>query len=209
MSVICPTVLAETTEEFSRQLLVASEFADRIQIDLMDGDFAKPQSVGITSFKLTQGKQFDIHLMYKNPGQFLYKLLEHQPAMVIIHAEADVDHIQFARKLKENNVKAGICLLADTRVDDFGDKFKEFDHFLVFGGTLGSFGGNADLYLLEKVSQAKRINPNLEIGWDGGANDKNALELSRGGVDVINVGGYIQKSTNPQAAYKTLTALLN
>jgi ribulose-phosphate 3-epimerase len=56
----------------------------------------------------------------------------------------------------------------------------------------------------EKISELLDINPNLEIGWDGGINDKNVTELIKAGVDVLNAGGFIQKSTNPANAYAIL-----
>jgi pentose-5-phosphate-3-epimerase len=44
----------------------------------------------------------------------------------------------------------------------------------------------------------------LEIGWDGGINDRNISQLVFGGVDVLNVGGYIQNANNPERAYNSL-----
>ncbi len=50
----------------------------------------------------------------------------------------------------------------------------------------------------------RKLKPELEIGWDGGVNDTNAAILVQSGVDVLNVGGFIQKSKDPQAAYNKL-----
>jgi ribulose-phosphate 3-epimerase len=201
---ICPTVLATTPEEYDRQIKVASSFAKRIQVDLMDGDFASPRSVELNRVWFPENKIIDVHLMYKKPMDYIDELIRLKPSMIIIHAEAEVDHLEFAKILSESNIKAGICLLADTKVADFGDKFKDFKHFLIFGGTLGSFGGKADLNLLSKSEEAKNINPDLEIGWDGGVNDEIAKSLAEGGVDVLNAGGYIQKAPDPKTAYERL-----
>ena len=82
------------------------------------------------------------------------------------------------------------------------------DHLLIFAGTLGGFSDHNDLKQLAKVTTARSINPNLEIGWDGGANDTNVKTLADGGVDVITVGGYIQHSDTPQEAYAILESLI-
>lgn len=208
MSVVCPTVLAETREEYDVQMKRVAVFAPRIQIDLMDGDFAKPKSIDIDKIWWPEDVTADIHIMYRRPGDYLDKLLKLKPNLVIIHAEADVDHKAFADKLHSEAISAGLCLLADTPISQVKDIIEEFDHLLIFGGTLGSFGGNADLAQLVKTKQAIELKPTLEIGWDGGTNDKIAKQLSDGGVDVLNAGGFIQKAEDPQKAYEKLVSLV-
>lgn len=208
MSVVCPTVLATTEEEYSVQMKRAAAFAPRIQVDLMDGDFASPKSIDLEKIWWPESVTADIHLMYRNPGEYLDKLIELNPSLVIIHAEASVDHKAFAERLHQSAISAGLCLLADTPISKVKDFIDEFDHVLIFGGKLGSFGGNADLAQLEKVKQAIELKPTLEIGWDGGANDTIAKQLADGGIDVINAGGFIQKSENPEASYQKLVSLV-
>jgi ribulose-phosphate 3-epimerase len=65
-------------------------------------------------------------------------------------------------------------------------------------------GGTASLMQLEKIRLIKAINPNVEIGWDGGVMADNAYSLVQGGVDVLNVGSAIQKAGDPQAAFAKL-----
>lgn len=209
MSIVCPTVLATTEEEYSIQMKRAAAFAPRIQIDLMDGDFASPKSIDLEKIWWPDSVTADIHLMYRNPAEYLDKLIELNPSLVIIHAEASVDHKAFAEKLHENAISAGICLLADTPISRVKDIIDEFDHVLIFGGKLGSFGGNADLAQLEKTKQAIELKPTLEIGWDGGANDLIAKQLADGGIDVINAGGFIQKAEDPKAAYERLLSIVS
>lgn len=208
MSVVCPTVLATNEEEYAVQMNRAAAFAPRIQIDLMDGDFAKPKSIDLEKIWWPEEVTADIHIMYRTPGDYLDKLIELEPSLVIIHAEAAVDHKAFAQKLHAHAISAGLCLLADTPISKIKDIIDEFDHILVFGGTLGSFGGNADLAQLEKAKQAIELKPSLEIGWDGGVNDTIAKQLADGGIDVLNAGGFIQKAEDPKAAYEKLVSLV-
>lgn len=208
MSIVCPTVLASTNDEYKIQMDRVSAFAPRIQIDLMDGDFAKPKSVDLATIWWPESVTADIHIMYKNPMNYIDELIRLKPSLAIIHAEAEADHKLFAEKMHEAGISAGLCPLADTPISQIKGIVDDFDHLLIFGGTLGSFGGNADLSLLEKVKQAIELKPTLEIGWDGGVNDQIAKALSDGGVDVLNAGGFIQKSDNPEKAYKTLADLV-
>ncbi len=203
MAIICPTVLAATPDEFSGQIKRVS-FAPRIQLDFMDGEFAPTKSIDLSEAWWPDNIKADLHLMYKRPADYLEIILKQKPNLVIIHAEAEVDLKDFAAKLHEAGIKAGLCILPETTVSSVADVLPDYEHLLIFGGKLGYFGGNADLSQAGKGAEAKQINPNIEIGWDGGANDQNARELVDKGIEVINVGGFIQKADNPEAAYQKL-----
>jgi len=129
--------------------------------------------------------------------------------LVILHAEADGDLSDLFSQLKAVGIKTGLCVLPETSIESVRNLVGQIDHLLVFGGKLGYMGGTADLSQAKKAAEAKAINPDIEIGWDGGANASNVAELSAAGIDVINVGSGIQKADNPQEAYKNLFRLVN
>lgn len=207
MSIICPAVLAENLEEYTKQI-IRVKFAERIQIDLMDGEFASPKSVGLDTVWWPSNLMADIHLMYKKPMDYLDRLVKLKPHMIIIHAEADVHHMHFAAELHKEDIKAGLAVLPDTPIGSVEQIINSFDHLLIFSGDLGHFGGKADLTHLEKVREAKEHHPEIEIGWDGGVNGQNARQLADGGVDVLNAGGFIQNAGNPQEAYQKLLQVI-
>lgn len=204
MSVICPTVTAYDLTEYSRQLKRITPFAKRIHIDLMDGDFAPTRSPDIKDIRLPHGIECDVHLMYQEPMKVLDDIIKLKPSMVIVHNEAQVHHMQFVAELHKHGIEAGLAVLQDTPVDFIRQISHSFDHILVFSGNLGHHGGKADLSLLDKVRDIHLLLPHTEIGWDGGIDDKNINKLIDGGVSVLNVGGYIQKALNPEAAYVKL-----
>lgn len=204
MAIICPTVLATSEADYAEQMQRITPFAERVQIDLTDGQFAKAHSVSLDDVWWPIGLTADIHLMYQNPFDHLETLLHLKPSMVIIHVEAPIHHMHFAAELHKEGIKAGLALLPETPVVNIEQIIHSFDHLLIFSGDLGHFGGQANLNLLEKAAQAKAYHTDIEIGWDGGIHDQNARQLMEGGVGVLNVGGYIQKSESPSAAYKIL-----
>ncbi len=208
MSIVSPTVLAQTEQEFSVQLQLASSLSKRIQIDLMDGEFAMAQSVGLDEIWWPNGVDADIHLMYQDPFKCLDQLIKLQPHMVIIHVETMIHHMHFSAELHKEGILTGLAVLPETPVANIEKIISSFDHLLIFSGNLGHFGGSADLDLLAKVSEAKEHHPDLEIGWDGGINEYNARQISEGGVDVLNVGGYIHKAEDPRNAYQILVNTL-
>lgn len=205
---ICPTVTAYNEHDSQEQMKCASTLSHRIHLDLMDGVFAPTVSPALNKLWLPHGCDIDIHLMFQRPMEQLEWLQTIKPHMVIIHAEADVHHALFAAEMHRAGIKAGLALLADTTVSSCEEKIEGFDHALIFSGHLGYHGGKADLSLLHKVPELLAHHPELEIGWDGGIHADNAAKLVEAGIDILNVGGYIQKSDNPKAAYATLKEVI-
>lgn len=208
MATIAPTVTAFEPHEYRDQMETLESFAQRIHIDLMDGIFAPTTSPSVEQIWWPEGVTADIHLMYQRPSEQLEQLIRLKPSLVIIHAEAEVDFVDFAAKLHESGIKAGLALLADTSVESIAKILANYDHALIFSGKLGFHGGHADISLLGKVRQVREKLPSIEISWDGGINDQNAKILVEGGVQVLNTGGYIQKAPDPATAYAKLKSLI-
>lgn len=208
MAIICPTITAYDPHEYRAQIEQIEGFAERIHIDLMDGEFAPKASPGLDQVWWPDNLVADIHLMYKRPAEHIEQLVKLKPSLVVIHEEADVDHVRFAEELQEHGIKVGLAILQETAADDVLPILKNFDHTLVFSGHLGFHGGETDLTLLDKVRSIRQAFPKIEISWDGGINTDNAKQLVKGGVDVLNTGGFIQKAPDPQAAYATLKSVI-
>ena len=207
MSIICPTVTANDPHLYRAQLERVQSISPRIHIDLADGVFA-PKLLDIPKVWWPENKLIDVHLMYQRPLYYLEALVKMKPNLVIIQAESDGDFNSIYEILKSANIRVGVALLATTQVDHITPELDKIDHVLIFSGNLGHFGGHANLDLLNKVTKLKSLKPSLEIGWDGGINEHNVKLLSNNGIDVLNVGGYIQRSDNPVDAYAKLNLAL-
>ncbi|HET8991474.1 MAG TPA: hypothetical protein VFN31_00380 [Candidatus Saccharimonadales bacterium] len=207
MHYICPTVTAFNEYDYKAQINLLKEFAARVHIDLMDGEFTPSKSPDLKDVWWPKGMTADIHLMYKQPEKQLSSLIKLKPNLVIFHYEAEVDHAKFAQSLKAKGIKAGLALLQATKPDQVLDMISSFDQILIFSGHLGYHGGVADLSLIDKVRQLRQASPDIEIAWDGGINDKNIADLTSAGVDILNVGDFIHSSTEPASAYAKLEAL--
>ncbi len=202
--IIAPTITAYDLVEYSRQIKRVEGFAKIIHIDLMDGEFAPTKSPDLSQIWWPYNLKADIHLMYQNPMDYLEQIIKLKPRMVVIHNEANVHHMHFAAELHKAGILAGLAILKDTPIEYAYQVMHSFDHVLIFSGNLGYHGGEADLGLLDKVAKVRLEHPDAEIGWDGGINVDNAKQLVEAGVDVLNVGGFIQKSDDPAAAYVKL-----
>ena len=207
-AIICPTVTAYDEYEYNDQIRRLKPFAKRIHIDLMDGEFAPTKSPDLKHVWWPHSVTADIHLMYKDPMNYLSELIRLKPHMVVIHNEADVHHMHFAAELHKAGIKTGLAILQDTPIEWSYQIMHSFDQILIFSGKLGHHGGTADLGLIDKVKKAREHHPDGEIAWDGGISDQNIRELVSAGVDVLNVGGYIQNSESPEVAYAKLEEII-
>lgn len=204
---ICPTITAADARTYRVQIDQVINFATRLHIDLSDGEFTPNKLLDLEYIWWPGGIQADIHLMYRHPYEHLEILLGLHPQLVIVHAEAEGDFNGTAEILHRHGIEAGVALLPETPAETIAPSLEFIDHVLIFSGNIGYFGGNADLKLLDKAKYLKALKPRLEIGWDGGVNDKNAAAIAAAGIEVLDAGGYIHGASDPAAAYNKLKTI--
>ncbi|MBQ8996948.1 hypothetical protein IJ095_02940 [Candidatus Saccharibacteria bacterium] len=210
MSEIVPTILTNDKNLYRKQYEDYSKFTKRIQVDICDGTFAPSQTIDVSNCWWQEGwAAMDLHMMVMNPSAHLPAILKIKPSLVIFHAESSENLLSVFATLKQARIKCGVALMKQTYPGRVAPYLQAADHCLIFAGTLGQQGGEADMMQIEKVPLIKAIAPNIEIGWDGGANLKNVRALAHSGIDVINVGSAISRSPEPNKAYTELVADLD
>lgn len=207
MAIICPTITATEPHVYREQMNRVKSFAKRVHIDMADGVFAPVKLVDLKHIWWPDGLEVDIHLMYESVAPFTNELIKLRPNLVIVHAESVGNFYEVVKPLKDNGLRIGVALLQDTPVEKVEPALKDLDHVLIFSGDLGHFGGHANFTLLSKVREIRAINPDVEIGWDGGIDQNNIKRLIEGGIDILNVGGGIQRAAEPAKAYATLVTI--
>ncbi len=209
MSVIAPCIMAETVDEYKATVERLHSFAERVHIDISDGEFAPAFLLGEAQIWWPKEWKVDIHAMVARPMEHLQALIALKPNLITFHVETGVNLIPIMEEIKKAGIKAGIALLKPTVPSTVSAMIQAADHVMIFSGDLGHYGGSASLMQLEKIRLVKAINPNVEIGWDGGVSVDNAYTLTQGGVDVLNAGGAIAKADDPANAYATLVREIN
>ena len=202
MSVIAPAITVETPEAYKATVERLQGFATRVHVDISDGEFAPSFLLGENNLYWPESWQVDVHAMVARPSEHLDRLIALKPSLIIFHAEITEDRAALVAKIKQAGIRAGVALLRTTVPSNIADVLKMVDHVMIFSGELGQYGGKASLMQIEKIRLVKAINPNVEIGWDGGVNLENAYTLTQGGVDVLNAGGAIANSDNPAGMYE-------
>ncbi len=212
MSCICPSITPTSVKEYKEQIDRVVGFSERIHLDLMDGEFVETRSPELINYWWPDGLTADIHLMYQHPERHIETIISLKPSLIIVHAEADgfKEFVDRSSEFEKLGIKRGVAILADTPISSIEELMDKFDHVLIFSGHLGHYGGTADLGLLSKVSQIRSTSHELpkEIGWDGGVNLENVKQLVNGGIEVLNVGGAIQRADDPGDMYLKLVRSL-
>lgn len=209
MSQIVPTIMAETVDQLRESTEKLQTFARRVHIDISDGEFAPTFLLNEQQLFWPQGWEVDVHAMVARPSEHIAQLIQLKPSMVIFHSETQEDLVPHFAALKQAGIKSGIALLRTTVPATIQPAIQAADHVMIFSGDLGKFGGTASMMQLEKIRLIKKIKPEVEIGWDGGVKIDNAYSISKGGVDVLNVGGEIANSPTPAETYNELVKEIN
>lgn len=203
---IVPAILTDNKQDYRAQVERINVFTRRVQIDVTDGMFAPYPTLDITNIWWPKNWAADLHLMAASPSTFLDTILKLHPSLCILHAEATEDLTPTFSALKEAGIKIGVALLPSTYPGNVKPYIDMADHVLVFAGQLGVQGAPADLMQMEKIALIRNMKPEVEIGWDGGANITNIRALSHADLDVINVGSAIATAPDPGAVFQNLVA---
>lgn len=206
MATIVPTITTADLNEFNANLENFKTFTKRVQVDMSDGTFTPTQMVPLSDMTLPSDLKIDLHMMTAKPSQYLPLILEKKPSMVIMHAEVNDDLAGMIQQLRTAGIRIGIALLKGTFPRRIQSLINNADHAMIFAGNLGAQGGIIDMLQIEKIPLIKGIKPDIEIGWDGGANLSNVRALAHAGVDIINVGSAISKAADRAAMYESLVA---
>ena len=209
MTVVVPAILADSTDSYKSQVERLHGVGDRVHIDISDGEFAPSLTLGASQIWWPQEWSADIHAMVARPSEHLQALISLRPHMIIFHVETTENIVPILQQIKQAGIKAGLALLKTTVPSMVSQAINESDHVMIFTGNLGHYGGEASLMQLEKARLIRMIKPDIEIGWDGGANADNAYSLAQGGVDVVNVGGAFVQAASPADLYAKLVSEVN
>ena len=216
---ILPTLLTDDPAIFRKLTQDYHTFTDRIHFDFLDSSLPNTTStLSLKSLTTLTGFNFDIHLMSNRPEKYYDDIVSVNPNLVIFHLTNDTPITQEAETNLQNiitmlklghNIKVGLAIEKSTNITDLKNLLKSLDHVMLFSGHLGHYGGEADLNLLQRIPQIKKINPFLTIGWDGGVNASNIAGITKSNVNTINVGSAISRAPDPNKSYFNLLNLIS
>ncbi|HVV15281.1 MAG TPA: hypothetical protein VHD55_02710 [Candidatus Paceibacterota bacterium] len=227
---IIPAILTKSYKELERQAEIAHAFAKKIQIDVVDGVFAKhatwPYKDGSNFQKIKEEEHglpfwedldFEFDLMIENPHEHAMDYVRAGASHIVIHAEATgaVEALQKLAELRGDDAGAfsittGLALLPNMQPDVLESFDTLFDYVQVMGiNTVGRQGEPFDAHSVALVERLRHRYPDLVIQVDGGVNTETAGALAHAGANRLIAGSAIFGADNPEEAYKALYTLAN
>lgn len=214
---LAPSILSADFARLGEQVAEAANAgADYIHIDVMDGQFVPPITIGaqvVAAIRPWTGLPLDVHLMIKNPERQLAQFAKAGADIITIHIETCPDIKQVVKAIKDLGVKAGVSLNPGTPASAVTKILPEIDLLLVMTVNPG-YGGQPFIEAtLEKIAalRAELDEKNLaaELEVDGGINVEVAPRVVKAGARVLVAGAAVFASGQTVAqALKELRASL-
>tara|TARA_B100002019_G_scaffold288897_1_gene303437 strand:- start:95 stop:748 length:654 start_codon:yes stop_codon:yes gene_type:complete len=204
---IAPSLLSADFSNLKKDIeMVNDSEADWFHLDIMDGHFVPNISFGIPvvkSIKKYAKKTLDVHLMIKNPEDYIEKFIEVGADIITVHAEACKENTaHILREIKQRNTRAGLAINPNTDYKVIEEYINLIDVVCLMGVFPG-FGGQKIIdstfqrckAIREIIIKNKR-KCHLEV--DGGVTKENANKLLESGADVLVAGSYVFHSNDPK-----------
>jgi ribulose-phosphate 3-epimerase len=181
---------------FEQRLAQIKDLSAWIQIDVTDGILVKPPSfplelLGRSDLNLEKNL-FDIHLMVKEPLNWLKKCLFVQASRVIGQVEMMSDREKFVTEAKNNGLEVGLAFDLETPLDV--NIPQETDLILLMGRHMGFEPRPLDDKIFDRIKFFK--DKGYKVALDGGVDTDNFLEIKNSGIDIIYSGQYFLNLTN-------------
>jgi ribulose-phosphate 3-epimerase len=192
------------------EMINASE-ADWFHLDIMDGVFVPNISFGlpvVEQIKKHTKKPLDVHLMIVEPDKYVERFKESGADILTVHYEACTHLHRTIQNIKALGMKAGVALNPHTPVNVLEEVIQDIDLVLLMTVNPG-FGGQSFIqHSYDKIARLKTLiiekKSQALIQVDGGVDLSNIRKLNDTGVDVMVVGSFIFKATNPTETISSL-----
>lgn len=207
---VAPSLLAADFTRLGQEVeAVAKAGADWLHLDFMDGHFVPNLSFGpLIGQALKDGPlPFDVHLMVKNPEEYLEPLQKFGALSMCVHVEACVHLQRMLTAIRHAGMLAGVALNPSTSPDFLEYLRDDVDLVLVMTVNPG-FGGQQFLpSMLSKVRRVREIlGPRPRITVDGGVSGQNAAQCVAAGADVLVAGSSVFGAEDYAQAIRSLRA---
>ena len=164
---------------------------DYLHLDIMDGIFVKNKTWDISEIKnlINYNKPLDVHLMVSDVYKYVDEYKELNPEFITFHYEVDLDIMDIINYIKKYNIKVGLSIKPNTKVDEIIPYLPYLDLVLVMSVEPGEGGQKFIIDSVDKIKKLKELKGDYLIEVDGGINDS-TISLVKD-VDIAVIGSYI------------------
>ncbi|MFH1003464.1 MAG: ribulose-phosphate 3-epimerase [Chloroflexota bacterium] len=206
--VVVPAILTDDPAALETMLRQAETFTDWVQLDIMDGRFVPSRSIGHQHLaKLSLKLRWEAHLMVEHPEDQMAGFKAAGAERVVFHYEATPSPDEVIARARGLGLAVGLAVNPETPVAAVLPLADAVDSVLFLSVHPGYYGRDFIPEVLDKVTEFRRLRPDVEIGIDGGIKEGNIARIARTGVDAICVGSAVFAQPDPGQSYRHLTAV--
>jgi ribulose-phosphate 3-epimerase len=211
---VAPSILAADFARLGEQVEQVMEAGARvIHVDVMDGHFVPPISIGamivdsLRELVNERGGVLDVHLMVERPERRVEEFTAAGADTLIVHWEA-TPHVHYALKaVRDAGLHSGLAINPATPPEAVVGLADMFDHLLCMTVNPG-WGGQP--YIETSTSKIARLRellgPDVPIEVDGGIDATTARTAVEAGATLFVAGSSIFGAADPGAAYGEIAA---
>lgn len=194
---IIPAILTSDIKEVEEKLNKAEGVIERVQIDIVDGQFAANKTIEPSALEvLDTDLLLDFHLMTKSPSDWVERAVRGGADRIIGQVEMMDDQVDFLGKVGQVGLEVGLALDLPTPVSAIDPTvLTNLDVVLVMSVKAG-FGGQK--FEEEAIEKIKNLAQNREensatfrICVDGGITYENIKRVAAAGADEVAIGASI------------------
>ena len=211
---VAPSILSADFARLGQQVeLVMDAGARVIHVDVMDGHFVPPITIGpliveaLRDLVHDRDGVLDVHLMVERPERRVEEFAGAGADSISVHWEA-TPHVHYALKaVREAGLDAGLAINPATTPEAIVGLVEAFDHVLCMTVNPGWGGQEYIDTSTAKIARLRELlGPGVPIEVDGGLDPATAGPAAAAGATLFVAGSSIFGAPDPAQAYRQIAA---
>jgi ribulose-phosphate 3-epimerase len=215
---LAPSILAADFARLGEQVTEAEQAgADRIHVDVMDGQFVPNLSMGapiVQSLRRVTRLPLEIHLMISDPDFFLDEFVEAGSDSFLVHWEGNANLHRTIQRIKALGKRPGVVINPATPAAVLEEILQDVEQVLIMTVNPGFGHQHFIPTTLQKIRRVRQMIEQIKSGCDlevdGGIDAETAPLAAAAGANVLVAGTAIfGESEGVTAAMTRLRATIN